>query len=101
MVSTKKRDLWEGSTPEDHDSRTSRLCAHAQSHICRFDWLKIRKEFSAKAPKIEPSEMSRFLVLTKRSTASMRGREWILSALINPRHEPIKIDPAIESLLVS
>ena len=101
LVSTKNRDLWEGPTPEDRNSRTSRLCAHAQSHIWRFDWLKMRNEISAHAPKIGPSEMSRFLVLAKRSTASIWGREWILSALINRRYEPIKIDPAMESLLVS
>ena len=36
----------------------------------KSDWLRVRKEFSAHVQKIGPGQRSRFLVLTKRSTAS-------------------------------
>ena len=38
LVSTKKRDLWEGPTPEVRNSRTSRHFAHAQSQVWQI-WL--------------------------------------------------------------
>ena len=36
LVSTKNRDLWEGTTPEVRDSRTSRHSAHEQSQVWKI-----------------------------------------------------------------
>ena len=70
LVSPKNRDLWDGPTPEVHDSRTFRNSVHVQSQVWQSDWLRIRNKFSALAPKIDPFHRSWFLVLTKRSAAS-------------------------------
>ena len=67
LVSTNNRNLLECPTSEGCNSRTSRHSAHAQSQCLQSDWLRTRNELSAHPPKIE---LSWFLVLTKRSTAS-------------------------------
>ena len=64
-----------GPTPEVRDSRTSRHSTHSQGHSNKSDWLKMRNDYSAHAPKVAPSQRSRSLVLTKRSVASRNENE--------------------------
>ena len=49
---------------------------HVQSQVWQSDWLWIRNEFSAHAPKTGLSQRSRFLVLFKRSAASEDDNVW-------------------------
>ena len=76
FVSTKNRDLWEGPTPEVRDSRTSRHSVHAHSQNWQSDWLRVRNEFSAHAPKIRPPQMN---TLKGVSTRSNRRTEEIVT----------------------
>ena len=74
LVSTKNRDLWPGPTPEVRDSRTSRHSAHVQSQVWQM-WLVLASIYFVykaiqKRNVVGPGQSSRFLVLTKRSSAS-------------------------------
>ena len=68
--------VWGGPTPEVRDLRTSCHSAHAQNQVWQTDWLRIRNEFSAHAPKTGSSQRSRrFLVFTKKRTTSGGEKE--------------------------
>ena len=64
------RDLWEGPTPESaiHGLPVTQCAPRVKSD--KSDWLRIRNDYSAHAPKIESSQRSRLFVLTKTSAAS-------------------------------
>ena len=48
------------------------VCASSESSLPdKSDWLRVRNEFSAHAQKIGPGQRSGFLVLTKKSAASV------------------------------
>ena len=89
LVSTKNRDLWEGSTSKVRDSRTSRHSAENTNRILcaclKSSLTEIRNEFSAHSPKIGPSQRSRFLLLTKRGAASGDENGLTASELPEPR----------------
>ena len=62
LLSTKSRDPWEGTTPEERDLRH---LVHAQSEVWQIlNWPRMRNDYSAHAQKIGPFQRSLFFVLT-------------------------------------
>lgn len=95
MVSTTKLDFRESLTPEVHDSQTS-----VSVRMLRVIYLTIRLAKDTKRILCAYPENWTFrnvaIFGADETYHSLWGREWLLGALINPRHEPIKIDPAME-----